>query len=539
VAEHLVVGPPGTGKTTYLKRQIGAAAEKYRPEEIVVGSLTRTAATEVAGRVELPRRNVGTLHAHAYSLLGRPRIAESVEGLRDWNEACPVSSWRIDLKHAASPEHDAPTEVGSVSDSTGYELYERMGILRQRMVDRAAWSGQVRQFAEQWEKWKGTGDYYDFTDLIEVAIQRVGELPGCRVFMLDEAQDMSKLEFTLARQWGAGAENFVVVGDPDQNLYEWRGSDPEAFYSGDIASKRVLSQSYRVPQEVHKIAVDWVSQIEDRVDAAYEPTDAVGKVERAGHQYRDPDSLIADAQRRLSDGQSVMVLVSCNYMLNPVCRRLRELGIPFCNPYRLKAGNWNPLVGARRLLAFLRPDPAVWGDEQRLWTWQDVKRWADGMQASKTFRHGFKAEIARLTDTNRFGDLGDDTVDLAKLLAGMKDDECRQALMDMDINWWEDRLDAKTHKSAAFSLNVARRHGAAVLREQPKLIVGTVHSVKGGEADHVYLFPDLSPIAYNEAWTRPGHPRNSVVRQFYVGITRARHSLTLCEASDPYAVDWR
>lgn len=541
--EHLVVGPPGTGKTTYLKDQIGKAAQKYEGKEIVVGSLTRTAASEVASRVEgIPRRNVGTLHAHAFALLDRPRIAESASALREWNEECPVSSWRIDLKHAASPEHDAPTEVGGSYDSAGYELYERMGILRQRMVKFEEWSPNVQEFARVWETWKGANNIYDFTDLIEQAIVRVGELPDCKVFMLDEAQDMSRLEFTLARQWGAAAENFVVVGDPDQNLYEWRGSDPDAFYSGDIASKRVLSHSYRVPSAVHAVAVDWVQQIEGRVDAAYEPRDGdPGLVERAGHQYRDPDSLIADAQRRLSDGSagSVMVLVSCNYMLNPVCRRLRELGIPFCNPYRVKAGNWNPLVGARRLLAFLRPDAGVWGEESRLWTWQDVKAWAEVLQATGTFRKGFKAQLDRRTDKNRFGDLGDDTVALTELLAAMATDEAREAVLNMDINWWEERLIATQHKSQKFALDVTRLHGGARLREQPRLIVGTVHSVKGGEADHVYLFPDLSPIAYNESWRRPGAPRNSVVRQFYVGITRARHSLTLCEASDPYAVDWQ
>lgn len=542
--EHLVVGPPGTGKTTYLKRQVELAAQKFQGKEIVVGSLTRTAASEVASRVEgVPRRNVGTLHAHAYALLDRPRIAESVGALREWNETCPVSSWRIDLKHAASPEHDAPTEVGGSYDSAGYELYERMGIYRQRMLPRESWSPNVQEFAKVWEAWKDENNIYDFTDLIEVAVDRVPELPGCRVFMLDEAQDMSRLEFALARQWGAAAEQFVVVGDPDQNLYEWRGSDPDAFYSGDIASKRVLSQSYRVPQAVHKVAVDWVQQIEGRVDAAYEArTGDVGSVERAGHQYRDPDSLIADAQARLAKGdgcESVMVLVSCNYMLNPVCRRLRELGIPFCNPYRTKAGNWNPLVSARRLLAFLRPDADTWGEQSRLWTWQDVKAWGEVLQADKTFIRGFKKEIGLRTDKNRFGELGEDVVPLTELLRWMKDDEGREAILDMNLDWWEERLIATQHKSQKFALDVARLHGAQVLRQQPRIVVGTVHSVKGGEADHVYLFPDLSPVAYNESWRRPGAPRNSVVRQFYVGITRARQSLTLCEASDPYAVDWR
>jgi superfamily I DNA/RNA helicase len=311
-----------------------------------------------------------------------------------------------------------------------------------------------------------------------------------------------------------------------------------------VASKRVLAQSYRVPQAVHEVAVDWISQVEDRVAADYRPTAELGAVYREGHQYRDPDSLIESAVRRLNsprghhDQEVVMILASCNYMLAPITKRLKELGIPFHNPYRARHGGWNPLVGARRLLAFLRPDEKVWGSEARFWQWNDIKAWAEVLQADKCFVRGFKSHINMRTDKNRFGDLGEDKVELDELLRWLKP-ASQDPAFDMDIDWWEENLRANDFKSQQFALTVARRHGAAVLREQPRLVVGTIHSVKGGEADHVYLLPDLSPVAHNESWQRPGSPRNSVVRQFYVGITRARHSLTLCEASDPYAVDWR
>jgi len=65
----------------------------------------------------------------------------------------------------------------------------------------------------------------------------------------------------------------------------------------------------------------------------------------------------------------------------------------------------------------------------------------------------------------------------------------------------------------------------------PKIIVGTVHSVKGGEADIVHIFPDLSFSGNNEIYDNP----DRIHRLFYVGVTRAKESVIVHEASSPRA----
>jgi superfamily I DNA/RNA helicase len=67
------------------------------------------------------------------------------------------------------------------------------------------------------------------------------------------------------------------------------------------------------------------------------------------------------------------------------------------------------------------------------------------------------------------------------------------------------------------------------------VIVGTIHSVKGGQADVVYLFPDLSPAGDGQ-YRRGGSQRDSVIRQFYVGATRARETLCLCSPESGAAI---
>ena len=66
-------------------------------------------------------------------------------------------------------------------------------------------------------------------------------------------------------------------------------------------------------------------------------------------------------------------------------------------------------------------------------------------------------------------------------------------------------------------------------------MVGTIHSVKGGQADCVYLFPDLSQ-AGDAQYARFGHSRDSVIRLFYVGATRAREVLYVCQRETGMAV---
>jgi superfamily I DNA/RNA helicase len=66
-------------------------------------------------------------------------------------------------------------------------------------------------------------------------------------------------------------------------------------------------------------------------------------------------------------------------------------------------------------------------------------------------------------------------------------------------------------------------------------VVGTVHSVKGGQADVVYLFPDLSR-AGDSHYQVSGPLRDSVLRVFYVGATRARETLYICQRENAMAV---
>ena len=96
------------------------------------------------------------------------------------------------------------------------------------------------------------------------------------------------------------------------------------------------------------------------------------------------------------------------------------------------------------------------------------------------------------------------------------------------IAWWRRRVNGVMQSRIQFAAEIASVRGPKALLEKPQVTVGTIHSVKGGEADVVILFPDLSLIGYT-AYQRFGPSRDPVIRMFYVGMTRARHALYLAE----------
>ena len=100
------------------------------------------------------------------------------------------------------------------------------------------------------------------------------------------------------------------------------------------------------------------------------------------------------------------------------------------------------------------------------------------------------------------------------------------------LNWWRRLVIADVRSRVQFPADVAAACGPRALIDPPKVVVGTIHSVKGGQADVVYLFPDLSQ-AGDAQYQRDGAPRDSVIRTFYVGITRARETLYICQPRNP------
>ena len=529
--EYRVVGPPGCGKTTWLGTQVEQAVGEG--QQVLVCSLTKAAAAEIGGRgLPISYDSLGTLHSHCYHALSGPEIAESPEHIEDWNEKNPefrLSLGKNDLGERIDGDNLGETTVG---DTEGDRLMSAYLIYRARMAtDRM--SGKVEALAQRWTEWKEENGLMDFTDLIETCLEEIPTAPGNPgVMFVDEAQDLDLLEMSLIRKWGQRAGRLFVVGDPDQCIYQWRGADPSAFTAARIPEENrwVLEQSYRVPEAIHAHAVRWIEKIEGRERVEYHPRDHEGTVRNVGASWSDPMELLRDAEQYLQRDMSVMFLTSCSYMLKPLIRELREAGIPFHNPYRRRNGAWNPLQRRRgqtttadRVLAFLQMSL------RGTWSAEDIVRWTEMARVKGTLNANGRKLVRNLTDTHD-GTLDGGYVNWDDLYQVLTDGAI-EAGLGGDLDWLDEQMTSTKRNAARYPIAIARNRGPEHLNRTPRITVGTIHSVKGAESDVVYAFPDISRAGAQE-WNGTPAQVATVIRLFYVAMTRARDTLVL---TDPAA----
>lgn len=537
---HLVFGPPGTGKTRYLTQRVKQVVQQHGPESLVVASFSVTAAKEIASRgLGLPDKSVGTLHSLAYRSIGHEfNVALDPKVLINWNKKAGLH-WRItpDNRRAAP---SGATEK-NIAGSNGDALIAELDRARATYLDPADFSPDLAEFAHAWQAWKDEVEAVDYTDMIELALEQAREgqhAPGDpMVLVVDEGQDMTRMEVDLTLAWGRFAKSVVIALDDDQAIMEWRGGDPAQLLGlGDNpdfdVDIHVLDQSYRIPTAVHAVAERWVSQLSRRQPKVYRPRmtardgndlaePPVGAAFRVPERLDSPE-LVHRVEHELQQDRTVMVIASCTYMLEPFIKHLREAGVPYHNPYRPAEGRWNPFGGgsgmstAERVFRFLVMHPDLDGTPHgRLWTGDDVRAWLPLLKSKDAgLRHGVKAQAENLPN----GELAEE--DVAALFA---DSQAFEFAVNADLEWFAANVLASKEQATAYPLQVARKRGPLALAQRPGVTLGTIHSVKGGASDIVYVAPDISAAGRDQLDTVNG--RDQTIRQFYVALTRSYEEL--------------
>lgn len=487
-------GPPGTGKTTWIAEEATRLAEEYGADQVSICSLTNAAVREAADRnIPIGLDNLTTLHARCKRALQAPPPAEAY--MSDFIKAHPLYANHV-------PHRRDDSTQSEIILSSGFTIYDEVQIARQRMMPIGSWRYDMREWYSVWSRWCAETGLMDYTSWLEVAKERRC-LPAQAIVFVDEAQDHTPLQLATIRSWKS--RRLVLVGDDDQSLYEWSGSVPEEFLRSDVPKERemTLEQSYRVPRSVHQTAMEILSRISNRKVKIYSPTDTNGSVKFSNFNLDDSRvALMPD----IDDGQVHMILTSCSYMLNGIIHNLKEASIPFHNPYRMSNLSWNPLATETALAS----RKYLIGE----WTGSAIMKWMAIM----------RDDIFR----NRDG--------LSSLCA----ENQKNSILPSDILPYlsESTAEILLSRRPEALLKLKRRsirgewdYYIKTLGKDPKVIVGTIHSVKGGEADCVHIFPDLSAAGYAGALRILG--LDSLHRLFYVAVTRAKHSVIIQDLSSP------
>lgn len=517
-----IFGPPGTGKTFYLcNTVIPEMKQQYGAQRIMITSFTKTAALNIAARAGLDSsdKKHGTLHSICYNAMGRPKLIDTV--LSKWNDR--FTEWQLQVSRYSEAE--------IVKDKNKTHIASTYQILRNSLANENSYPDEIKTFHNEYVKFKKEHNVVDFTDMIEMGLQQFISPPfGTSVIIVDEAQDFNPLQIKLIRSWGVVIPKVFLCMDDDQSIFSFQGVNISSILLPDVeeSNKVFLTQSFRVPQIPHKFAMRITDQITDRAKKEYKPTQTTGEINIIPGTIDDPKSVIDMAIQ--TEGSS-MIMTSCAYMLQNITAYLMIEGIPFHNPYKSEDRRWNPMdnKASKILYNFLScgSDPPYWDTKQLL-------TWIEDLSVSNAEKKGLIRTKAKKLIGILKTELEKQTQGLhtcREYLHELLAPEAIQFALDRDVNWFKTTLSTTIQRTMDYPIKiVSKTNDKESLKAVPKIIVGTIHSFKGTEAENVFVFPDISWAGYQE-WQKSVKGKDDIHRLFYVAVTRTKNRLFLMQPS--------
>ena len=509
----VLLGPPGTGKTTALLGRIERLlAQGVRPEEIAFVSYTNAATTEAIERAakkfdldpeQFPWfRTIHSMAYRAYRAMG-----ERIEVMQpaDWKDFGTSCSYQFDdgpmgmdgtLNFA--DDGDCLRSIDSLARSKRCSI-ER-AILHAGEVPSHITTEMVELFRARLTAWKRDNKKIDFQDMLERALVTDWR-PPVRFAFADEAQDNSRIQNSLLRHWfleNERCESLTYAGDDDQGIYGWSGAEPMDFvWLARHARTQILSQSYRIPATVHRVAQSIIGQNKDRVPKVYAPRDEEGQV------------LTVDSATKavgLASKANTLCLVRCVRLATDVRGSCLESGTIFHS----EVGSFSP---------FDRKGPRG--------AFDTISAWRRGENATATGFRALLSEIPSGKGDDRILPLGvkakaDKNSDFVPVWRARDEFKIARALETILGPHPFDLL-LKT-LSAEERAYMAKVHSTDPGLKGPTVTITTKHRSKGREAENVVVLSNIGArFARRRDNSRAGYEEENCVA--YVAVTRTKSSL--------------
>jgi len=391
----------GSGKTEVVARFVAnilnpTTTPKVVPANIIAFTFTEKAAAELKERIATRCREengdlpgladlyVGTIHAFCLDLLKSevPRFLK-YEVLNEVQQALLVD--RNSKKSGLTATTDLKgRKLQRYKDTNLY--VSAVSILREAELDDAELRGSsvvagLRTYRSLLES-KG---YLDYSSILDEAVTELRDNAGLRERMrarvqfviADEYQDVNPIQECIVKLLHDMGAHLCVVGDDDQTVYQWRGSDVRnilTFAERYPKSKQIrLEENFRSSQGIVETARDFISQNTERLPKAMQPTDAQAydPGDIVARAFDDPDAeaqhIVStiknlrgvafkedDTERGLAWSDMAILLRSVRNSAEPIADALGAAGIPFV------IGGMNNLFSrpeaeaARQLFYFIR-----------------------------------------------------------------------------------------------------------------------------------------------------------------------------------------
>lgn len=278
----LVLAGAGSGKTrVIIEKMIRLIRERhYTPNEIFAITFTNKAAQEMRARLQLKltAKECSQIHISTFHRLGL-NILEKNIALTGRKKNFSI----LDSEETLGLIQDLTEQSGSALDAAflrkQISLWKNQGLLAEdlRALKIPVENGALFIYQEYQDLLKSYNSF-DFDDLLLEPVllfqehasilkawqEKVGYL------LIDEYQDTNKIQYILFKKLVGDRAHFTAVGDDDQSIYAFRGSDPEniARLDQDFKNLQVikLQQNYRSTQHILNLANGLIAHNEHLFD---------------------------------------------------------------------------------------------------------------------------------------------------------------------------------------------------------------------------------------------------------------------------------
>lgn len=346
----MVLAGPGAGKTYVITNRVKALIDEYgvKPEQILVVTFSKAAAVEMKERFEmltggrrLPVR-FGTFHSVFFQIL---RLAYHYE-VKDI--ATPALKYRF---------------LEETFNETGYEVDDKKEFLSdiEKEISRVKGEGieidcyfssacsaeifqkMYRGYQEKLQRHR----CLDFDDMVVYTYQLLKEREDIRrrwqaqfrYLLIDEFQDINRLQYETVCMLAEPENNLFIVGDDDQSIYGFRGAKPGIMLSFPKrfpdTKQIVLGLNYRCSDEIMKAAERLIGKNNERYEkhiVANKGKEQPVHMKKCENLPDEAEKIVAQIQLYQKEGidyQGMAVLFRTNMQMRLLAGKLMEHGIPF------------------------------------------------------------------------------------------------------------------------------------------------------------------------------------------------------------------
>lgn len=345
----MVLAGPGSGKTTVITHRVQYLTKEYGidPGDILVITFTRAAAEEMRERYEAltgggSRVTFGTFHSIFFRIL---KLAYRYTADNIVREEQQMQFVRELAQTGGLEPEDENEFAASILSEISSVKGERIAL--EHYYSKNCPDAVFRQLYAGYEEKMRRAGLIDFDDMMVLCLELFTERKDIlsawqrryRYILIDEFQDINRLQYEIVRMLAKPEDNLFIVGDDDQSIYRFRGAKPEIMlgferdYPG--AGRILLDMNYRSTEEIVAPALRLIGENQKRFSKAIHTTGRHGK-NVITKLWQDPGeenlAIAREIQLYLQSGVrpgDIAVLYRTNAGPRFLMEKLMEYNLPF------------------------------------------------------------------------------------------------------------------------------------------------------------------------------------------------------------------